>query len=49
MPSVSDAPSDIDPVGAGREAHITVRHLDMAYGDFVIQRNLDKRYELEKS
>jgi phospholipid/cholesterol/gamma-HCH transport system ATP-binding protein len=41
MPSVSDAPSDIDPVGAGREAHITVRHLDMAYGDFVIQRNLD--------
>jgi phospholipid/cholesterol/gamma-HCH transport system ATP-binding protein len=41
MPSVSDAPPDIDPVGAEREAHITVRHLDMAYGDFVIQRNLD--------
>jgi len=41
MPSVSDAPPDIDPVGAERDAHITVRHLDMAYGDFVIQRNLD--------
>jgi len=41
MPSVSDAPRDIAPVGAEREAHITVRHLDMAYGDFVIQRNLD--------
>jgi len=41
MPSVSDAPRDIDPAGAEREAHITVRHLDMAYGDFVIQRNLD--------
>ncbi len=24
-----------------REAHITVRNLDMAYGDFVIQRNLN--------
>jgi phospholipid/cholesterol/gamma-HCH transport system ATP-binding protein len=25
----------------GREAHITVRNLDMTYGDFVIQRNLN--------
>src|ERR1700746_2292093 len=41
MPSVSDAPADIAPAGTEREAHITVRHLDMAYGDFVIQRNLD--------
>lgn len=41
MPSVSDAPPDIAPAGTEHEAHITVRHLDMAYGDFVIQRNLD--------
>ena len=34
MPSVSDAPPEGD-------AHIVVRGLDMAYGDFVIQRNLN--------
>ncbi|HVM80080.1 MAG TPA: ATP-binding cassette domain-containing protein [Stellaceae bacterium] len=34
MPSASEAPAE-------REAHITVRNLDMAYGDFVIQRNLN--------
>jgi len=34
MRSDSKAPKE-------REAHITVRNLDMAYGDFVIQRNLN--------
>jgi phospholipid/cholesterol/gamma-HCH transport system ATP-binding protein len=34
MSSASEAPAE-------REAHITVRNLDMAYGDFVIQRNLN--------
>ena len=34
MPSASDAKP-------GAEPHVTVRDLDMAYGDFVIQRNLN--------
>src|SRR5215467_14345466 len=29
------------PATGGREPHIVVSNLDMAYGDFVIQRNLN--------
>jgi phospholipid/cholesterol/gamma-HCH transport system ATP-binding protein len=41
MPSASSALARAPVVGAEREAHIAVRHLDMAYKDFVIQRDLD--------
>ena len=41
MPSESDQQRQMSE-GANRpEAHITVRNLDMAYGDFVIQRDLN--------
>jgi phospholipid/cholesterol/gamma-HCH transport system ATP-binding protein len=41
MPSASDQPLAQNGAAAEPEAHITVRNLDMAYGDFVIQRNLN--------
>src|SRR6201997_2615888 len=38
----SEEPAVIDiPSPPASEAHITVRNLDMAYGDFVLQRNLN--------
>jgi phospholipid/cholesterol/gamma-HCH transport system ATP-binding protein len=41
MPSASSQPPAANGATTEPEAHITVRNLDMAYGDFVIQRNLN--------
>ena len=41
MPSESDRQPHVSDAGKAPEAHITVRNLDMAYGDFIIQRNLN--------
>src|SRR5215472_11929049 len=41
MHSASDGPSPMTDAAQTPEAHITVRNLDMAYGDFVIQHDLN--------
>ena len=41
MPSASDQSPPANGAAPTPEAHITVRNLDMAYGAFVIQRNLN--------
>jgi phospholipid/cholesterol/gamma-HCH transport system ATP-binding protein len=41
MHSASDGPTPVTDAAQTPEAHITVRNLDMAYGDFVIQHDLN--------